>query len=85
MIEEYKTDELPTIKQGQKLKYPRSDTSQCDTNEIKTYLTKDELDFIYNEAMKVVNNGNLLDGFNWDFFGRIYCAVESEGGQYIDS
>ena len=69
MIEEYETDELPIIKQGQTLKYPRSNTSQYDTNEIKTYLTEDELDFIYNEAMKVVNNGNLLYGFNWDFFG----------------
>ena len=85
MIEEYETDELPTFKQGQTLKYPRSDTSQYDTDDIKTYLTEDELDFIYNEAMKVVNNGNLLDGFNWDFFGRIYCAVESEGEQFTDS
>jgi hypothetical protein len=48
MIEEYETDELPTFKQGQTLKYPRSDTSQYDTDDIKTYLTKDELDFIYN-------------------------------------
>ena len=85
MIEEYETNELPTIKQGQKLKYPLPDTSGYDTSEIKTYLTDDELDFIYNEAMKVVNNGNLLDGYNWDFFGRIYCAVESEGGEFIDS
>ena len=43
MIEEYKTDELLTIKQGQTLKYPQPDTSQYDNNEIKTY---------YNEAMK---------------------------------
>jgi hypothetical protein len=35
MIEEYVTEELPTFKQGQTLKYPRQDTSKYDTNGIK--------------------------------------------------
>jgi len=46
---------------------------------------EDEFDFIYNWAMEVANNGNLPDGYDWDVFGFIYCAVESKGGEFIDS
>jgi hypothetical protein len=30
--------------------------------------------------MEVANNGNIPDGYDWDVFGHIYSAVESEGG-----
>ena len=40
---------------------------------------EDELDFIYNGAMDVANNGNLPDRYDWDVFDCIYNA-ESEGG-----
>jgi hypothetical protein len=84
MIEEYETEELPTFKQGQTLKYPRPDTGKYDTSEIITYLTEDELDFLYNGAMEVANNGNVPDGYDWDVFGCIYSAVETEGGEFIE-
>ena len=57
IIEEYETVEFPTFKQEQSLKYPRPDTGKYDTIEIKTYPTEDELDFLYNRAMEVANNG----------------------------
>jgi hypothetical protein len=45
MTEEYETEELTMFKQEQTLEYPRQDSSKYDTNEIKTCLTENELDF----------------------------------------
>ena len=67
------------------LKYLRWDTSKYDINEIKTYLTEDELEFQYNGAMEVANNRNVPDGYDWDIFSRICSAVESDEGEFIDS
>ena len=53
VIEEYKPGELPVFKRGQKLKYPRPDISKFNAIDYKTYLTEDELDFVYNEAIEI--------------------------------
>ncbi len=52
MIEEYKPGELPTYKQGQKLKYPRPDISKFNAIDYKTYLTENELDLVNNGAIQ---------------------------------
>ena len=42
------------------------------------------IDFIYNKAMEITDNGNLPDGFDWDTFEVIFSAIKSKGGQFSE-
>ena len=84
MIEEYEPGELSVFKQGQKLKYPRPDISKFNANDYKTYLTADELDFLYNGAMEIANKIDVPERFNWDVFGHLYNAAELEEAEFIE-
>ena len=84
MIEEYTPGELPVFKQGQKLKYPWPDISKFNAIDDKTFLTADEIDFLYNGVMEISNKIDIPERFNWDVSGHLYNADELEEAEFIE-
>ena len=67
-----------------KLKYPRPGTSKYDTNKIKTYLTEDELDFLYNGAKVVAKMGAYLMAVTVMSLAISIVLLNLSGGEFIE-
>ena len=43
------------------------------------------MDFVYNGASEITNRINVPEGFDWDVFGYLHNAAESEGAEFVEN
>lgn len=86
-IKEYTPGELFLYRQGQNVKYPCSDIniSKFNALDFRTFLTEDEVDFIYSRSMEITNTIKTSQSFGYNICGYFFHDVESEETELVEN